>query len=264
MNDVDSGAVRVDEATVGTLPMALPLQRLAGPSFEGMVPVECFVDLPNIESSLKRLGCFKTDYGELIEAVLRRFANRLGAKAAGRPAGESEPGREAVSDGHQVFCRAVWCVTSKPINFHPADAYWVDKRRRFVTALRRRHHFHVEEVAQDFRGNRVGHHYAFASDESKELVWHPKEKAVDVLLAIRMVKRCLAPDRPAGVILLSGDADYAPAVYEIARRDPPIIVMVAAFRDAISEVYFSGDPAGYCWESTPILLNDCIRDMQAN
>jgi hypothetical protein len=38
--------------------------------------------------------------------------------------------------------------------------------------------------------------------------------------------------------------------------------MMAAFSNALSEVYFSGGPAGYSWQSTPILLDDCLRDLR--
>jgi len=260
MNDIGNSNVYVERVSAK---MQIEPRRSIGAMGNGMVPVEFFVDLPNIEKSLKRLGCFKTDYGELIDAVLRRFAQRLGIKTACRPMGVRDLDYEAVSAGPAAFRHAVWCVTSTPVNFHPADADWIKNRCRFITALRRRHHFHVEEVPLDFRGNHICHEYGRASDGPKEPAWHPKETAVDVLLAVRMVKRCLSPDRPAGVILMSGDADYAPALYEVSRRDPPIIVMVAAFSDAISEVYFSGDPAGYIWQSTPILLDNCLRNMHS-
>ena len=263
MSDLNSGAAHMmDKTTMGIQPVALPLQWLAGASVDGNVPVEFFIDLPNIEKSLKRLGCFKIDYGELIDAVLRRFAKRLGVKATCRPAGVRDLDCEAASAGSFAFCRAVWCATSTPMNFHPADACWVNNGHRFITALRRRHQFHVDEVPQNFRGNHICYVDRSTAGGPEEEHWRPNEKGVDVMLAVRMVKRCLAPDRPAGVVLMSGDADYAPAIDEVSRRDPPIIVMVAAFSNALSEVYFSGGPAGYSWQSTPILLDDCLRDLR--
>lgn len=263
MRNVDEGADRLEEAVIGDQSVCTTWHQPVPSCVNGKMPVEFVVDLANIEKSLKSVGRFNTDYGELVRSVLCRFADRLRLQVA-------EPSDMAAAMDNIrgrgtpfVFCRAVWCVTSTPVNVHPDDVHVLKNRRRFLTALRLRHHFHVEEVPLDFRGERLRRECPSEGNGHNGEAWYPHEKAVDVLLAVRLIKRCLSPDRPAGVVLLGGDTDYAPALYEVSRRDPPVVAMVAAFADSISEVYFSGGPFYYSWEYPPILLDECLRDMEA-
>jgi hypothetical protein len=215
MRNADETTDYSEEAVVTHRPVWTAWHRPVPSCVNGKMPVEFVVDLANIEKSLKSVGRFNTDYGELVRSVLCRFADRLRLRVA------NPSDMAAAMDnirGHGtpfVFCRAVWCVTSTPVNVHPDDA------------------------------------------------WYRHEKGVDVLVAVRLIKRCLSPDRPAGVVLMGSDTDYAPALYEVSRRDPPVVAMVAAFADSISEVYFSGGPFCYSWEYPPILVDECLRDMEA-
>ena len=263
MRNADETTDYSEEAVVTHRPVWTAWHQPVPSCVNGKMPVEFVVDLANIEKSLKSVGRFNTDYGELVRSVLCRFADRLRLRVA------NPSDMAAAMDnirGHgtpRVFCRAVWCVTSTPVNVHPDDAHVLTNRRRFLTALRRRHHFHVEEVPVDYRGEQLRRECSSDDNGHNGEAWYRHEKGVDVLLAIRLIKRCLSPDRPAGVVLVGGDSDYAPALYEVSRRDPPVVAMVAAFADSISEVYFSGGPFCYSWEYPPILLDECLRDMEA-
>ena len=123
--------------------------RVDHPQFDDIFPIEIFIDLPNIEKSLWDLDCFNTDYGELVDFVDRRVAERLGIRM---PNGHNSTDI-AVWKTTQVkpllLNRTVWCFTSIPVNYHYKDALLVKKRQGFFTALRFRHHFHVEEI-RDF------------------------------------------------------------------------------------------------------------------
>lgn len=222
----------------------------------GLISTEIFIDLTNIENSLKKFGRFETNYGEFLQEVIHRFADRLGLKAATISNTLCGNGDTVVQGQPVAFCRGVWCFTSRPVNYHPDDSNRIKSRQRFITALRRQHSFIVEEVPLNFHGRRIGH-----KNGSDNQLWYPKEKGVDVLLAIRLLRRSLSPNRPRAVILMSGDADYAPALAEILRQEPPVLVMVAAFSDSLSEVYCSGNPFGYSWQFPPLLLDKCLRDL---
>jgi hypothetical protein len=217
--------------------------------------------MPNVDTSLRLHGHFGTDYGELIDAVARRFTERLGIRFVRTPfTGErlAKATRQPIA-----FCRKVWCMACMPINCHLEDKNLVGGYRGFLRALRLRHGFNVEEIPLDFCGYHVRRQDRLSSHIQAERTWRRREKCVDVLLAVRLMQRCLSVNPPSGVIAVSGDADFAPAIREVARCDPPITVMVAGFADTLSNVYWSGRLLGYTWRFPPILLDDCLRDMRS-
>jgi hypothetical protein len=102
------------------------------------------------------------------------------------------------------------------------------------------------------------------SQSEAERRWQPTEKGVDVALATHMLRRAVAPDRPEGMILYAGDADFAPVLQEIQRIRPPIHVVVAGFVHSLSRVFLRGNPVGYEWGSDPILLDPYLQTMGGN
>jgi hypothetical protein len=224
-----------------------------------LFPIEMFLDISNINIWLRTRGYFHANYGELVDIVGRRFTERLGITfVRGLFRAECVAG---VSGEPIAFCRHVWGVTSVPANYHPEDENRVRGYRRFLTALRLKHGFNVEEVPLDFCGYHFRREDRLASRIRAERRWRRRERCVDVALATRLLKRCMSPDAPAGVIVVSGDADFAPALREIARRTTPIVVMVAGFAEKLSSVYWSGGFLGYSWRFPPILLDECVAEL---
>jgi hypothetical protein len=228
----------------------------------GAMLVDMFWDLSNIEISLRAMGQSEANYGQLRDFVLRRFSEHVGLPIAyeGQPLCIREGGNSRPSTFQYVKCRGVWCVAPVPVNYHPADTPLVQNRHRYLAALRRRHRFHVDTVPQDFRQHRIGAVEKKASRDSGG-GWYPKEAGVDVQLVVRLLRQCEGPYRPDGVILVSGDSDFAPALYDIVRRDPPIVAVVASFSRSLAEVYLTGDPAGYSWPFPPLWLDDFVDEV---
>jgi len=219
--------------------------------------VDMFWDLSNIEITLRSMGQSRTDYGQLRDFVLNRFCKNVGLPADHEQKGPRirQGGNARATEFDSVLCRYVWCVSSIPINYHPNDVLMVQKRLRFLAALRKRHQFHVDTVPVDFRHHRIrAIDRAKAHDSGSQ--WRPKEDGVDMQLAVRLLRQCEGSCRPDGVILVSGDSDFAPALYDVVRRDPPIVAVVAGFSKSMAEVYLTGNPAGYSWRYPPIFLDD--------
>jgi hypothetical protein len=129
--------------------------------------------------------------------------------------------------------------------------------------LRLKHGFDVEEIPLDFHGFRVRYSDRLRSSNPSERRWRRRERIIDVGLATRMIRRCLASDHPWGVLLFSGDQDFAYALREIRLSCPRIRVGVAAFRSALSRIYWSKTLLGCTWKTRPILLDKCITEMRS-
>jgi len=226
-----------------------------------LFPIEIWIDLSNIDISLRLCRHFHTDYGALVDVVAGRFTERLGIRFVCAPF-RAERVAEVTGEP-MAFCKNVWGVASVPVNYHPEDESRVRGYRRFLTALRLRHGFNVEEIPLDFCGYHFRQKDRLASRIRAERRWRRRERCVDVALATGLLKRCMSSDAPAGVMLWSGDADLSFALREIAQSRPHIQLMVAGFADTLSNVYWSGRLLGYSWRFPPILLDDCLRDMHS-
>jgi len=229
---------------------------------DDLFSVELFLDLANVERGFRDLGYCRIDYGNLPHVLLREYGRRLGM--AGISNLSSEFGLELL---HSVriptaVCRAVWCVTSVPVNFNPNDTELVRRRRRFLAFLRFKHGFHVEELPFNFTGNHVSKEARKKSSIKKERDWERPEKGVDVALVVRLMQRCLSPDPPTGVIVVSGDADFAPALRTVTQDNPGIQVLVAAFSSRLSNVYRLNVEHGYTWQWPPIILDGFLDEFK--
>lgn len=70
----------------------------------------------------------------------------------------------------------------------------------------------------------------------------------------------ITSDRPAGVVIISGDADYRPVLREITMQHPPVRATVAAFTDALSNIYLNDRNCS--WED-PIILDPYIFELNS-
>jgi hypothetical protein len=204
--------------------------------------LEVFIDLPNIEKSLKKLKSFYVDYGELMKFIDQRVVEQLGIKITNGYGKRTISDKEIIPNGLLTLHRTVWCFTSTPVNYHREDKLLVKKRRGFLSALRFRHHFHVEEIPRDVHGQRI--HPSDRTKDNNDPDHKCPEKGVDVALAVHMIQRCMSRFRPDAIVLLSGDADFGPALNKIVHWDPPIQIMVAAFFKDMSGIYKSGSMLG--------------------
>jgi len=226
--------------------------------------IEVFIDLPNINNSLKSAKCHRADFGKLVTFTIDKFVKRLGMRKHNTHSSRAAVTREMRNGTPVVIHSVVWCFVSIATNFHPDDAKKISDYRRFLTALRLRHGFHVEEIPNNFCGYHLRNRDRRNTGISDEQAWIQREKGLDVGLAVRLTRRCISSNPPDGVILMSGDGDYAPALNEISRHNPRISVMVAAFSDAISHVYHPKKSHGYTWRWSPIILDGCIPSLKSS
>jgi hypothetical protein len=230
-----------------------------GKSNTKLFPIESFIDFSNIEASLKSLDRFDVDYGALLDIVSRRYSERLGIRYMHRVDWAKQHAKET---GEPVaYSKKVWGVASVPDNHHREDNARVEKYKRFLGALRRRKGFDIQEIPLNFHGYHVRRKDRHLSSNESERCWHPREKCVDIALAMRLLRRCVSPDAPAGVILWTGDADLSIALYDVVQNNPHISAMVAGFENRLSNVYWDGGIIGYSWPFPPIILDDCLAEL---
>jgi len=224
--------------------------------------VELFVDLANIKRGSSYLGVHEIDYSNFPGVLLQEYARRLGI------AGISSLSPEIsidLLDSIRIptaICRRVWCVTSVPVNFHPDDEEIVRKRRRLHCTLRIEHGFHVKEMPFDFSGYHVSRKARKSSPIKEERDWDRQEKGVDVALSVRLMQRCFSSDAPDGIIFVSGDADFGPALKTIIGNRPGIQVMLAAFSSRLSHIYRSDTESGPAWQWPPIILDRFLDEFK--
>jgi len=224
-----------------------------------LFPLESFIDLSNIEASLKSLDHFDADYGALVDIVSRRYSERLGIRYIHRVDWAKQHARKT---GEPVaYSKKVWAVASVPVEHHREDDTRVEKYKRFLGALRMRKGFNIQEIPLNFHGYHIRREERLLSSNEAERGCCPREKCVDIALAVRLLKRCVSPDAPAGVILWTGDADLSIALYDVVQNNPQITAMVAGFEDRLSNVYWNGGIMGYSWPFPPIILDDCLAEL---
>jgi hypothetical protein len=223
-----------------------------------LFPIEAFIDISNIDTSLRQLGHFHADYGVLMDAAVQRFTENLGitfvrkapiAKQLAKTTGQT-----------MAFLRRVWGVASVPVNYHREDIIRVKKYFGFLRALRLRHGFSIKEVPMNFHGYHLRQKDRSNSDIEAERMWQRREKCVDVTLAMFLLKRCTSSDAPAGIMLWTGDADLSVALNEIIKNNPQIRATVVGFANTMSAVYISRKVMGYTWPFPPILLDACLAE----
>lgn len=221
---------------------------------EHLFLVEIFIDLANVEHDLEDMGYRRAHYGKLVDIVLREYAHRLSMAAVRAPSSQWKMDILRTTGVPAAACQAVWCVASVPDNFNPEDTALVERRRSFLRSLHFKYGFHVEEVPCDFCGYHILKEARKNSSTKKERDWERKEKGVDMALGVRLTERCLSVERPDGIVVVSGDADIAPAVSAAIRNCPGSQVMVASFSSKLAPVYRSNS-GWYSWQWPPIILD---------
>jgi len=225
------------------------------PAPANVFTVEAVYDYAYVQHSAQRLGCRHPLHDLLVRGAMEQFARRLGSMAAsncGPRTGESTTCAECKP---RVVCRRVWCVVAEPVNVHPADKERLRRRRKWLAEIGRRFGFKVLPVRVDWHGFRLRREDRRKSTSETERQWEPEDKGTDVTMALLMLRRAEAPDRPDGLLAVTGDADLAPALKQVQELRPPVRVVVAGFAHALSRVYSSNTPTGYEWEMSPIVLD---------
>lgn len=227
--------------------------------WHGAFVLDVFVDRANVAQGSRRARVGPLDIEQIVRAAVEEFARRLGLAVADgtgtRRAGEAaEPQKPA------VVCRRVFCFTARAVNVHPDDEALLEREEASLASVAGLRNVEVLAVPLDFRG----HHYRagrrLAGPTRAERTFRAVEKGVDVALASHLVQRCLAPDRTDGILLVSGDADFAPALQQVVRLEPPVVAMVAAFANSVSSLYRNTAVTGHA----PIILDKFLKSMCAN
>lgn len=231
------------------------------PEGVGQREVEVFVDGTNIETHFRTNGIAGVDLGVLVELAVQEFGRcmaRVLNGAAMLPCGSSP----------RWHCRKVWWFASVPVNYNPGDKGLVQGTIKHQARIAGRHGFEVQEVPWNHHGYHVRKADRAVSKSVEERAWEKKEKGLDVSLTTRLLRRCLAPDRPDAVLVLTGDADQAYVLQDIIRNNPEIAVGVAAFRPQLASIFWPGNVLGFQWHTHPVLLDRFLpkatRARQAN
>lgn len=252
----DTRAVSPSDAE--TLAGSAPAATANGPTEarSGAFQVEVFLDLSNLRCGAQRNGLRGPDYVHLVEVAVAEFARRLGMVT-----GDSgDDGADEASVGtcqRIVVCRATYVFAASPANVHPDDAEEARRRQNQLTSLAAKSGFRLVRQALDFGGRHLAAETRRASSNPRERLWQAVEKGVDVSLASRLTERGLAPDRPDGAVILSGDADYLPAIRRLRHIQPAVIIMVTAFRNSLASIYTRPEVTGFA----PIVLDDLLPDV---
>lgn len=223
-------------------------------SAEGLFPrVEVFLDWANITIAMRLLG-LERRLDQVVHAAVCEFARRLDAAAIRFPS--ARPWLKAVRNGtYAIEPERIWCVVGKPVNVHQDDVEHVRRGHRDMMALQRRYGFIVCHVPVDHRGYHLSRDDRLKSSCALERQWQAQEKGADVDLASRLMIRACISERPFGALVLSGDFDFAPALQMVAGLRPPVIAMIAGFRDSMSGSYWRAAQLGYPSLLPPIILD---------
>jgi uncharacterized LabA/DUF88 family protein len=223
--------------------------------------IAVFMDLPNIQKSFKSHKLHNIDYGNFVNFVVRHFVERAHiSKTVFRTEAEHNT---VIDNGTIAISTEVCCFTSIPFNFHPDDALLVAKIYRLLNSLQNRHGFDVCTTRLNFKGYHLRPKARQQSHIDEEHSWECREKGIDVFLASRLVSRCSAINAPDGVIIVSGDQDYLPAIREVMCYNTSVRVMVAAFSESMSGIYRSKKCASYPWVWPPLLLDNHLGELKA-
>lgn len=225
--------------------------------------IDCYIDFQNIQRSLKKHNLFNINQTDFVNFVINHFIGIVGVRATNpHLLPETVPAMNMIDEKKFTIHRNVYCFTAKPVNVHADDISAVKHVHRFLHVLQHSHGFNVWKTTLNFNGHHLNPEIRQKSDNTEERVWDRHEKGVDVALAVRLMSRCLSSTPPKGVIVVSGDADFLPALREVAQCQPDIRIMVTAFSESISGVYFSNKCVKHPWVS-PLILNNYIEKLKA-
>ena len=220
--------------------------------------VEAVYDYAYVQHSARRLGWRHPPHDLLLRGAVEHFARRLGGTAEIACGRETRGTAVPAECKPRVVCRRVWCVVSDPVNVHPADKDRLRRQRKWMADLGRRFGFTMLPVSVDWHGFHLSEEDRRNSTSETERQWVPEDKGTDVTMALHLQRRAEAPDHPDGLLMVTGDADVAPALQQIQKLGLAVRVTVAGFEHSLSRVYMRNSPVGYAWQGGPIILDSYL------
>jgi hypothetical protein len=223
--------------------------------------VETFVDFANIHQRLKGYGQGYHQYRVAIQGVIKQFARHLGMPIVFANSGRTNLERAQTMSAPVMIGTHVWCSVTYAVHVHRDDALSLQRRQTHFRRLTNESGFTLIPVPVDYHGYHLHGGARQQSPKAAERNWFPKGKGCDIALSTRLTERLLAPDRPSAVILVSGDADFAPALYRVVQQKLPVKTVVASFAQTLSAVYSRRNHLGYQWPFTPIIMDQVLDEM---
>ncbi|MDP2897857.1 MAG: hypothetical protein Q8Q12_15085 [bacterium] len=226
-----------------------------------LFPIEVFVDATHVDHNLRRLGHARIDRYALVESVVRWFAKELQLPFWGNPFWRKARSSGTVPKKPVAYCRSVWCVTSSPQNVHRDDRSRARKLCDKTVARWGLNGFDLEVFPSDYCGSRLSKADCRLSGDEEERDWRREEKFVDVALATRLLTRGRSPDHPAGIFMICGDGDLAPALMQVHQDNPKIQIGVAGFNGQFSDVYKGRGVLRYEWKLKRLDLTSMLGNL---
>ena len=104
-------------------------------------------------------------------------------------------------------------------NYDPVDESSVERRKAFFARLREDHNYEVETFPIDYAGRRLRR-----QDRDPEDSFAPREKCVDVALAVNLMRYALMPGAMDMAIMVLGDRDFEPLLQEVRRHGKRVVL----------------------------------------
>ena len=122
-------------------------------------------------------------------------------------------------------------------NYDSVDENSVERRKAFFARLREDHNYEVETFPIDYRGRRLRR-----QDRDPDDGFAPREKCVDVALAVTLMRYATMPGAMDVAIVLLGDRDFEPLLQEV-RRYGKRIVLASVDSACAAELADPADPS---------------------
>jgi len=122
-------------------------------------------------------------------------------------------------------------------NYDPVDENSVERRKAFFARLREDHNYEVETFPIDYNGRRLRR-----QDRDPEDNFAPREKCVDVALAVTLMRYAMMSGAIDVAIMVLGDRDFEPLLQEV-RRHGKRIALASIDSACAAELADPGDPS---------------------
>ena len=122
-------------------------------------------------------------------------------------------------------------------NYDPIDESSVERRKAFFARLREDHNYEVETFPIDYRGRRLRR-----QDRDPDDIFAPREKCVDVALAVSLMRYAALPGAMDIAIMVLGDRDFEPLLKEV-RYFGKRIVLASIDSACAAELADPADPS---------------------
>jgi uncharacterized LabA/DUF88 family protein/cold shock CspA family protein len=120
----------------------------------------------------------------------------------------------------------------------PRDLPLVHRRQAFFTRLREDYSYDLETFGINYHGRRLRR-----GDRDADDPFQPREKCVDLALAVRMTAYAMTPGAMDVAIAVIGDRDFVPVLREV-RRSGRRVALASIFRSCADELADPADAAG--------------------